>query len=176
MSGCQCMPCCWTLTFPPSVSHWASWQSTADFRCFDYHSWIIHTSCTFILQDSGIGSSHLREYSFIFSPQLQQLLLEMLFINDLQGLRLSRYLFIHWSFIYRLFTSSVLPFTVTARGGLEFAVDLNFLDCGRKHTGIMCKLHKENTFSLLYQLSCLRHYNRSMIYQVNQFKELELFL
>lgn len=64
VSGCQSMPCCWTLTFLPSVSHRTFWQSKADFRSFDYTSWIIHTPCTFILQGPGVGWLDLREYSF----------------------------------------------------------------------------------------------------------------
>lgn len=64
VSGCQSMPCCWTLTFLPSVSHRTFWQSKADFRSFDYTSWIIHTPCTFILQGPGVGWLDFREYSF----------------------------------------------------------------------------------------------------------------
>lgn len=64
VSGCQSTPCCWTLTFIPSVSHRTSWQRKADFCSFDYNSWIIHTPCTFILQGPGVGWLDSGEYSF----------------------------------------------------------------------------------------------------------------
>lgn len=64
VSGCQSTPCCWTLTFLPSVSHCASWQSKAGFRSLDYNSWIIHTRCTFILHGPGVGWLDSGEKSF----------------------------------------------------------------------------------------------------------------